>query len=324
MYLKNYEVNKFVLLTGAGFTHNFGGFLAKDIEPLIFNNIKNYPRIKEIMHNNFFYESIYHEVIEGDFTEDEKNFLTNAIRDAYKKLDERILAYEKLANDQPVDIPKVNQFIERFAGHHKRKGFFFTLNQDLFIERYYNSLNYGFATLGVPKKPIHRRPLEINDYIQLPSTVETIQNNRISDADFFYVKMHGSYNWKSHDGCDKMVIGRDKKTQIEKEPILYYYLDCFEEILLIPNIKLFVIGYGFRDEHINEVIANSIEKTNLELYVMNPLEREKFQEDMQKNKPYGDKIVNGLAGYYPYTLLQVFPGAETIEYKLIRDSYFNC
>lgn len=321
MSLGNYRVNKFVLLTGAGFTHNFGGFLAKDIEPLIFNNVENYPRIKEIMRDKFSYEDIYHEVIKGDFNDKEKKYLTDAIRAAYQKLDEKVIAYQN--GNHPVSIHGVNQFIERFAGHHKVKGFFFTLNQDLFIERNCHLPNFQIATLGVPKKPIHKRQLEQDDYVKLPNPDSLFRNDPITSTDFFYIKLHGSYNWKSYDGSDKMVIGRDKKEQIEQEPILNYYLNCFKEVLSIADIRLFVIGYGFGDDYINEIIADSIKKHNLKIYVLNPSERKNFQIDLNSNKPNGDKIINGLAGYYPYTLSQVFSGAETVEYKLIRDSYFN-
>lgn len=112
---------------------------------------------------------------------------------------------------------------------------------------------------------------------------------------------------------------------MEKEPVLKYYLDCFKEVLSLSNIKLFVIGYGFGDEHINEIVADAIMKKNLKLYVLNPSNPKMFKNDLHRDKPHGERIWNGLEGYYPYSLSQVFPGngRETIEYKLIQDSYFN-
>jgi len=325
MYLGNYELNKFVLLTGAGFTRDFGGFLANEIWALIFNSpaLKDYPRIKSLMQNDFDYESIYYKVIDSNnFGEKEKKAFTNAVRDAYGSLDNKILAYKR--GDHPVSIADINQFIERFAGHHGKKGFFFTLNQDLFIERYCRPSNYTPITFGAAHRPNHsERALEGSDHVNLPSSIDEIKDNRLASIDFLYVKLHGSFHWKSHEVSDKMVIGMDKEKQIQGEPLLNYYFDCFKEILSKNDIRLLIIGYGFGDEHINEVIGESIKNNNLRLYVLNPSNPEKFKNDLHRDKPHGERIWNGLTGYYPYSLSQVFPGVETVEYKLIQDSYFN-
>lgn len=321
----NFEINKHILLTGAGFTKDFGGFLAKEMWSWIFNypKIKKYPNLSNLLknENDFDYESIYYKVVESDkFDKNEKHAITNAIRAAYEKLDKKLLAYKH--GKHPVSINEVNKFIARFAWNRPQKGFFFTLNQDRFIERYFSSSDYSIVTLGVQKPLI----TDLTDYddILLPDSIESMVN-KISDAQFFYVKLHGSYKWKSGGGSDRMVIGKNKKGQIEKEPILKYYLDCFKEVLSSGNIKLFVIGYGFGDEHINEIVAEAIKNNNLKLYVLNPVEPDKFKNDLCKDKKKlnGDRIWNGIAGYYPYSLSQVFPEAETVEYKLIQDSYFD-
>lgn len=321
----NYEINKFVLLTGAGFTHIFDGFLAKEMWSLIFNSpeVNANARIKALLKNDFSYESIYYKIIEGDFTAENKKAITNAVRDAYRRLDNKILAYKR--GDQPVSIADVNQFIERFAGHHGKKGFFFTLNQDLFIERYCRPSNYTPITLGTAHRPNHsERVLGKSDYVFLPNSIDAIKDNRLVSIDFLYVKLHGSYHWKSHDGSDKMVIGMDKEKQIQREPLLNYYFDCFKEVLSKNDIRLFVIGYGFGDEHINKIIAGSITNSLLSVYVLNPSSPEEFKNRLINTSPlYWEAIWNGIKGYYPYSLSQVFPGTESVEYQLIRDSYFN-
>lgn len=325
MDFKNYEINKHILLTGAGFTYNFGGYLAKEMWALIFNDphIQDYPEIKNLMKGEFSYESVYDDILEGNFSDKEKKAITNAIRSAYAKLDQKILLYKN--GMHPVSIADVNQFIERFAGHHGKKGFFFTLNQDLFIERYCLPSNYKPITLGAAHKPNHsERALEECDYVNLPNSINAIKDNRLVIIDFPYVKLHGSYHWKSHDGSDKMVIGMDKEKQMEKEPILKYYLDCFKEVLSMADVKLFVIGYSFGDEHINEIIAGGIMNNNLKLYVLNPYNPEIFKNNLYSDKiSRGEIIWNGLAGYYSYSLSEVFSGSKTVEYKLIQDSYFN-
>lgn len=120
----NFEINKHVLLTGAGFTKNFGGFLANEMWSWIFNNSKiwKYPKLSNLLKNDFDYESVYYKVIEGsEFNDNEKKALTDAIYYAYKKLDDKIKDYRSLAERQPIETNGVSKFIEKFSGILTRK-----------------------------------------------------------------------------------------------------------------------------------------------------------------------------------------------------------
>lgn len=327
-HLENSEIYKFVLLTGAGFTHNFGGFLANEMWAVIFNNpeVEKYPRLKELLQNDFDYESIYYKVVEGhDFDDEEKKTLTDVIFSAYKKMDDKIGSYSSLGNSQPVSTHGVSTFIDRFSGlaqntdKNNTKAFFFTLNQDLLVERYFRDSSR--PTLYVNQPKIEDKHFNERDCVTLPSS-DLDKTNPLSSSKFFYVKLHGSMNWYSSDGKRRLVIGKNKSQQISDEPVLQRYFELFKEALSTQNVRLFVIGYGFGDEHINQVIANSIEKNNLRLYVLNPSNPESFKKDLCDRKPQGETIWNGLMGYYPYSLSQIFPDGDTVEYRLIRDSYF--
>jgi dihydroxyacetone kinase-like predicted kinase len=86
---------KTILLTGAGFSKNFGGFLAQEMWGEIFRHeeVKKYSRIGTIstIEHDFDYESIYHKVYRGsEYTQEEKNAIHLAIKDAYKNLDRNI------------------------------------------------------------------------------------------------------------------------------------------------------------------------------------------------------------------------------------------
>lgn len=143
-----------ILFTGAGFTKNFGGLLAKEMWSKIFNNskVKRYPRINELLINDFDYESIYHNVLNGNYAEDEKNVISDAILEAYRLLDDMCREWKFRNNaPNPVNNYGVNKLIERFSGGPNRKGFFFTLNQDLFVERNFNCY-HRFKTS--PKSPV--------------------------------------------------------------------------------------------------------------------------------------------------------------------------
>lgn len=57
--------------------------------------------------------------------------------------------------------------------------------------------------------------------------------------------------------------------EIGSTPILQWYLQLFEAHLSQPDARLMVIGYGFRDEHINAAIDRAAAR-GLKLFVIDP------------------------------------------------------
>ena len=332
-------VSKKVLLTGAGFTKDFGGFLASEMWSFIFNSpfLDNHPKIKNILRNDFSYESVYHEVIENTkYNADEKSGIKEAVRSAYEMLDKSIRGYGiKIMNRSAIaNSTNVTAFINRFsdAGGNSRS-FFFTLNQDLFVERYCR--DNGIATPGVTLQGIYQDN-DINQdndavYQQLPDESrvteifdENDSNNPLRSNQLYYVKLHGSYHWKDSAGNAHMVIGEDKTGQISREPLLMCYSKLFDEVLSVGDVELLVIGYGFGDEHINKVIADSVRDHDLGLHIMSPEAPEEFKNDLTK-KHNCEGLWDSLRSYYPYNISRVFPqdGSETIEYRQIMNKLFQ-
>jgi len=234
---------EYILFTGAGFTKNFGGLLAKEMWSKIFNNSKtqSFPRIKELLINDFDYESIYHKIINGNYTEEEKDVISDVILEVYRSLD-NICSEWIFRNDapNPVNIYGVNRLIKRFSGGPNEIGFFFTLNQDLFVERHFNSSSAGLIHPGVRKIPdVHKTiiklPLENKDFIKLPIESELEgAATKLYSATIHYVKLHGSYGWLNSSGLNRYVIGKDKEDQIAGEPLLSWYYDLFRKVLSQP------------------------------------------------------------------------------------------
>src|SRR3972149_10258185 len=116
MMSKDYPQN--ILFTGAGFTKNFGGFLAEEMWSKIFNKIDGakYPQIIELLLNDFDYESIYHKIIKGEYTEDEKDVIRKVILKSYRSLDDICINWT-FAKDAPypVNIYEVNSLIQHFS-----------------------------------------------------------------------------------------------------------------------------------------------------------------------------------------------------------------
>ena len=121
-----------------------------------------------------------------------------------------------------------------------------------------------------------------------------------------------------------MVIGRGKRDQIMREPLLAWYFDVFKEVLYQPETRLLSIGYGFGDEHINEVIANAVVSHGLRIYIISPSSPGAFRERLPETHR-GTDIWNGLGGYFPYAFREMFPADQSISrgWQAVQSQYFE-
>ncbi len=323
-----------ILLTGAGFTKNFGGFLSEEMSDQIFNSneVEEEGRVKEFIRNNpdLDYEILYQKIQKGkEFKKNEKQAFHNAVLRAYQNLDEAIRQWIfNFDSPYPVCAQFLNEMISRFAD--SGQGYFFTLNQDLFIERKYKGRNSCWPAMGtVWDPPFHKNnisfPLKEEDFCTLPNNDILDENKKeqiLKSCRFMYIKLHGSYGWLSHDGSQKMVIGGEKLEKIKKEPLLRWYYDLFNKVFANKNQKLMVIGYGFRDEHINEILSKS---PGLKICVISPLKRKDFKEMLIKECPFGEKLHDLLYKYYDKNLEQIFPMNQEVSltYKQIKRDFFG-
>lgn len=304
-----------ILLTGAGFTNNFGGFLSSEMWSKIFNNpeVQSNKHLKELLSNNFNYEFIYYAVLEmGDKFIEEKAIIKRAMLNAYEDLDNVICNwYFNDSNPDSLNTYGLGELLVQFVGSGLDKGYFFTLNQDLLMERFYGHRSVGAPWFNDSFYSLSKAKLTKENFVRLPDEKATESKKAIleSAGNFIYIKLHGSYGWLSSNGEDnQMVIGYDKLNDINKEPLLKWYLELFKEVIEEGNKKMVIIGYGFGDDHINSVILNGVEKNNLKLYIVNPTSPEEFMKKLKKKEL--EKIWKSLAGYFPYTLKQMFPHSQ--------------
>jgi hypothetical protein len=297
------------LLTGAGFTKPFGGYLASEMWATILNQpeIQNSPELLRGMRNLEFlnYETFYAD-LQARGTEQQKRDLNAAIRSAFKEMDDNIRTSKTSARACCELITRIVQ--------DRNPSFIFTLNQDVFFERYY-SLDKITVVPGLPDYLNRFREADQNssDFsLRLP-TAEELKPRQAElfgkgFAQIAYVKLHGSQGWLSHDGSEAMVIGTQKAFVIENEPLLKWYFSLFEEVINRPQTRLVLIGYGFRDEHVNRCIAKAIDN-GLKLYVISPQPPQEFKDqfkmhdgdDFNLQVPLGDELWDGLAQYWPAT-----------------------
>ena len=69
-------------------------------------------------------------------------------------------------------------------------------------------------------------------------------------------------NWTDPSGGRLLVMGGNKPTTMQRHPILMWYAAKFAELLSKPGARLMIIGYGFRDNHINQLIYEAWQNGN--------------------------------------------------------------
>lgn len=334
----NKQISNNVLMTAAGFTRNFGGFLAEDMRDYIryHTEVKNRPVLRSLLDTDFDYESVYHEVCTGDYKDDDREAINIAIFEAYSRLDDIAQNYNASNAPESAILYGAKNIINRLTCDKRQINFFFTLNQDLFVERLMPFTEKPITSPGISRRIVSpglmnsKRPLEIDAFIEAPARDEldtTKDITTLSSLECHYIKLHGSFGWKSSDPdrSNMLVIGRNKEDQMANEPLLIWYFDLFKQVLFQGGIKLLIIGYGFRDKHINKIIAEAIERHNLKLYIISPSKSEEFKEKLiRADSTHGEQIFSSLANYFKASLGDIFPpnGSDSHKWKELNSTYF--
>lgn len=317
-------MSNLILFTGAGFTHNFGAPLASQMMSIIFNYRHDADLSKKAMHlleDSRNYENVYANIMDKEQYKDDRNPFSDIIKHAYNDLDHIV------RNIRCDDIENVSsKLLKRF---HK----VFTLNQDLFVERYHQpgSLgDIGVTTPGLDKNnaPLNKKPFDVNKhYIEISDEHKLPEGLAPCGKGINYFKLHGSQNWKNHEG-HLIILGgdEDKLKKINNIPLLKDYMAKFKSELKKENIKLLIIGYGFQDNHINDLLSNAHDQ--VEFHIICPIPIANFYDNVIcSNKP-GIKERQSIwshSYYYECNLHELMQGNGMGEYyrKSLSERYFG-
>ena len=314
--------NSHILLTGAGFTKNFGAPLADEMWSLIFNHpdVRSTKRVQDLLRNNFDFEDAYHEVRSGDYENKEHSAIHAAVLNAYENIDRTVLRWIDNPNStRRINRNNVNKLIAQFAGNRYECGFFFTLNQDLFVERHYTGEHAPAPSIPGLQKGSRfssgfNQAIDPTNRLIVPESEEIYKkaSKDLPNTHFCYVKLHGSYDWRKHDDSLQLVIGRGKEEIIAREPIFRLNWELFKSVLGQGDRRLLVIGYSFRDKHVNKEITNAIENNGLRLIILCPDKPREFLDNhlMLPVVEGGNTIRQAIDGYFPHTLEELFPGSQ--------------
>lgn len=312
-----------VLLVGAGFSRNWGGLLASEMQEKIFGHpaVQARPRLKRLVLDKPF-EDALEETRSGLWESEDQVAVEAAIKAAFEQMDMAIRN-----PTPPVLNATANDFIGRFCpgGVGFGTGYVFSLNQDLLFERIYGTIPTR-QTLVVPGVTWLDRPPQfpagawpIPD--AMPAGEDQLDSVRLL-RNFNLIKLHGSVNWRAAADKPSMVMGRRKPLAISAHPLLAYYYQVFESVLATGDVKLMVIGYSWSDEHINDVVADAVRDHRLGVYSWNPSPA----KDLIRPRHRGTDIIDGLVGYSTRPLTEVMPPTPTEpgspEYDAIVRSFF--
>lgn len=278
------------VLLGAGFSRNWGGWLAAEAFEYLLGcpEIAAEPDLRDLL---------WRHQAQGGFEDALAEVQAAFIRDPQRNtaaLQNMQAAVARMFADmnraffeitgwefQNHQDRMVRTFLSRFDA-------IFTLNQDVLLEQHYT--NDNIALVGAKKwhgpqlpgmkripsqEPMHSNSWGRSTWIPSPPEAFTIEKG----SQPLY-KLHGSSNWTNADGSPLLIMGGAKAREIGQSPILNWYGKLFEEALAHKSARLMVIGYGFRDQHINEAINNGA-KNGLQVFVIAP---EGAELAMRQNK----------------------------------------
>jgi hypothetical protein len=239
-----------VLLTGAGFSHNWGGRLAREINTAVALRLQNEGDLADLLHRNPNFEEALTELQNECATSarpdarERLQKLETAIVDTFVEMNRHLAsAAFNFSSDLKFTLP---EFLVLFDA-------IFTLNQDLLLEAQYIdnpdrlSLTQSRQWLGGDLPGTELIPDSARTGLFDPLTVRrrpkpSPQATTIDPQYQPCFKLHGSTNWQDPDGGRLLVMGGNKPTTMGQHPILIWYASKFAEYLSRPRARLMVIG----------------------------------------------------------------------------------
>lgn len=321
------------LLLGAGFSRNWGGWLAVEAFEYLLGcpEVARNPQLQALLWRNQpngGFENALAEV-QANFIRSPQEHTANlqdmqsAVTRMFDDMNHGFFGIINFEFQEFLDR-SVRKFLTRFDA-------IFTLNQDLLLEHHYIDQNVSLLSSNrwggscLPgMRPIHNpNAANPNSWAQrkwMPAPINEFQLDARMQP---YFKLHGSSNWQETHGAPMLIMGGNKMPEIGASPILARYLQIFEESLSQPDARLMVIGYGFRDSHINDVIMRAINDRGMKMFVIAPeggdlarLANSTHRAPIRVGTALEATFERGLMGASRRLLRDIF-GGDTIEFNKV-------
>ena len=326
-----------ILLLGAGFSRNWGGLLATEV----FDQLIGHPDIRE---DAYLVQVLWDNKTSGGF----ENALAEVQLASARDPRRYAASLQRLQGAVSSVFENMNQaFFARgtmeFQEHQERllRTFLvrfdtiFSLNQDVLLEHHYfrhvelaGARRWGGAQLpGMRRIPNDGAIVDSSWGRDTWVPLDPAQF-RIEEGLQPCFKLHGSSNWRDAEDGQLLVIGGDKSRTIRSHAVLAWNFGRFRDYLAEPNMRLFVIGYSFRDSHINKAIIEAVRHRDLRFFVIAPSGSDvvrranpSFGAPIYAPNDLDDAFRQGLIGASPRPLTETF-GNDVVSHGNVM-GFFN-
>jgi hypothetical protein len=245
------------LLTGAGFSRNWGGWLANEA----FEYLLGAPEIDDYFRNILWEAKLRGEGFEGALSMVQDAYASSKSGESKQRLDRFTQAVIGMFNAMQAAFDKLDYrgsqlrlqlFLSRFDA-------IFTLNQDTLLETFYAPARWSERWYGsyLPYMKFIEEPAQPYNFMLREPMMQDSESITSENYQPIY-KLHGSYNWFAEPHGERLlVMGGNKTASIGTFPVLARYQDEFQAMLSQPDSHLMIIGYSFGDSHINGVIQTA-------------------------------------------------------------------
>jgi len=314
-----------ILLLGAGFSRNWGGYLADEFfETLIgASEIRKDHDLRGLLwkFRKSGFENALAELQErhnkNPKFKEQLRHLQSAISETFQSMNEAFFRLSNIDLGQNHRSEQLKTFMFKFDA-------IFTLNQDILLEHHYcRSVDHlrGKWSLGGVQIP----GMKLIPNIRLEPHIKPSWGRdlwvpldrpefRVEDRQPFF-KLHGSSNWQDKEkGGQLLVTGGKKARAIASHAVLEWYFEQFRNYLRSTETRLLVIGYGFRDSHVNDAIIESVEKHGLQFFIVDTRGSGVVDQAnsssggviSDNNKQLNEAFMKGLVGASRRSLREIF------------------
>ena len=260
-----------ILLTGAGFSKNWGGMLASEVFSYLLgaSELDAHTRKMLIKANSLRggFEDVLAALQGSSDPQDQARFatLTSVLVGMFNEMGLAFMQQQFEFAAQPDALRSLTPFLRRFDA-------IYTLNQDTLLEQKYVTFGgAGRATYIPGMRFINPSAFTGSPHDLIAPMEPNPSQFQLSASAQPYIKLHGSVNWvESNVGIRVLVMGGQKTVSIARFPILTWYHDEFRKALSQPGAKLMIMGYSFSDKHINDAIVEAIRTNDLKIFIVDP------------------------------------------------------
>ena len=264
-----------MLLTGAGFSRNWGGWLASEAFEYLLGRPEINPRIRNCLwKNKGNFETTFQELRDAlQHTKSETDAVDfgafNAMLLGMFEAMKLGFRSTPLETDQASSALRTSLFLAHFDA-------ISTLNQDTLLEQHYVYQPAHETTHGrwagvelpglAPPSPVVEHGNQITKAAMRHPLPGGFSNTEGMQP---YFKLHGSSNWTYGLG-NLLIVGGAKAADIENVPLLSWYHQEFSRLITQPNCRLLIVGYSFNDDHINKHLYAAA-AAGTKMFIVDPL-----------------------------------------------------